>query len=79
MRYFPSSDWKGATGIPISSDPIRHELEKMSTTNASYFVSIMSPNFSAMLSTLALSMVWVGSGRNKTCSLSPSRVAILPV
>ena len=51
----------------------------MSTISASCFVSIMSSNFLAMLSTLALSAIWVGSERYKTCSPSPSRVAILPV
>ena len=79
IGFLPGSDWTAATGIPILSDPIRQELEKMSKINASCFVSARSPNFLAMLSTLALSAVWVGSERYRTCSPSPSRVAILPV
>ena len=57
MWYFPGSDWKEATRIPISSDPIKQELEKMSKISVSCFESAMSLSFSTMLSTLALSAV----------------------
>ena len=57
MWYLPGSVWKASTGIPTSSDPIRLELEKMSTLHASCLVSFMLRSFLTMLSTLALGAV----------------------
>ena len=57
MWYLPGSVWKASTGIPTSSDPIRLELENMSTLHASCLVSFMLRSFLTMLSTLALGAV----------------------
>ena len=50
----PGFVWKAGTGIPISSDPIRTVLEKMSRISVSLLVSSSSSSLATMLATQAL-------------------------